>query len=196
MVLSITSQLHPMAVSKISPDRESDGDSTSTSLSPERVLEGDDHLPSLERSWFVYFDGLCEPKNPGGVATFGVVVKRGGKTIFQDAGLAFAKPWSSEASNNVAEYSAVIKGLEWLRENKMQSNCIVLVGDSRLVISQLQGKFKVKAIRLVELYHKAKDLMSKFEDLHLKWVDRSENSEADLLSRIAYSRYIKKEKRR
>jgi ribonuclease HI len=138
---------------------------------------------------FLNFDGLCEPKNPGGVATYGVVVREGNKIIFEEHGLARAKPWSEEASNNVAEYSALLRGLEWLLQSGLVSRAIVVRGDSRIVINQLNGTFKIKAPRLLELYHDAKALLSNFRDLKVEWVDRSENSEADLQSRIAYRNF-------
>ena len=140
----------------------------------------------------VYFDGLCEPKNPGGVATYGVIVKKDGATIFESSGLAYAKPWTDEASNNVAEYSALIHALEWLRKNEMQASPIIIRGDSRLIINQVRGVFKVKAKRILELHKRAARLLSEFKNVHLEWVDRSRNAEADRLSRIAYRRYAKK----
>jgi ribonuclease HI len=139
----------------------------------------------------LYFDGLCEPKNPGGIATYGIVIKKGEKTIFEDSGLADAEPWSEDASNNVAEYSGLIHGLEWLKSNGYAESYVIIRGDSKLVISQLEGTFKVKALRLVELFQKAKKLLSEFKHVEIEWVDRSKNSDADLLSRVAYSKYIK-----
>jgi ribonuclease HI len=146
---------------------------------------------SDDSGYITYFDGLCEPKNPGGVATYGLVVKRNGETIHQDAGLAYAKPWTNEASNNVAEYSAIIHGLEWLKKNNLQKAPIIMRGDSRLIINQLNKTFKVKAKRIQELHAKASKLLSEFKNLRLEWVDRSQNKEADLLSRVAYRRYKK-----
>jgi len=146
----------------------------------------------IDDPYIVYFDGLCEPKNPGGVATYGVVVKKEGKTIFEGSGLAFAKPWTDEASNNVAEYSALIRALEWLRKHEMQASPIIVRGDSRLIINQMSGLFKVKAKRILELHQRASKLLSEFKDLHLEWVDRSRNSEADRLSRFAYYKFKKK----
>ncbi len=67
-------------------------------------------------------------------------------------------------------------------------------GDSKLVINQLNGTFKVKAIRLVELYREAADLLSRFKNMQIEWIERSMNAEADLLSRIAYSKFIKSAK--
>jgi ribonuclease HI len=120
-----------------------------------------------------------------------LTVWKGTELIFEEGGLARAKPWSSEASNNVAEYSAIIRGLEWLIENGYADSEMVVRGDSRIVINQLNGVFKIKAPRLLELYHDAKILLSKFQNLKLEWIDRSKNSDADLLSRIAYRKYKK-----
>lgn len=139
---------------------------------------------------FVYFDGLCEPRNPGGVATYGIVIQRNGKTIYEDGGLAEAEPWTDDASNNVAEYSAVIKALEWLDQNEKHDSSVIIRGDSKLIVNQLNGKFKVKSLRIIELHHKAKKLLSKFRHLKIEWVDRSLNEEADRLTRIAYKKYI------
>lgn len=139
-----------------------------------------------------YFDGLCEPVNPGGIATYGVVIKKEDEILFEDSGLAYARPWSKEASNNVAEYSAAIHALEWLKMNRLENSRVILRGDSRLIISQLKGAFKVKAPRIIDLYRRASKLLGEFSDLKLEWVERSKNKDADLLSRIAYRKYRRK----
>jgi ribonuclease HI len=145
-----------------------------------------------EETIYFNFDGLCEPINPGGIATFGVVIRRGRVHLLEDSGLAFAEPWSDQASNNVAEYSALIRGLRWLKDHDMVESPIVVRGDSSLVINQLKGIFKVKAVRLLELYQEARKLFHEFPNIKIEWVDRNQNKEADLLSRLAYSKYRRK----
>jgi ribonuclease HI len=154
-------------------------------------MEGQQRIDFTD-PYIVYLDGLCEPKNPGGVATYGVIVKKEGRTIFEGSGLAYAKPWTDEASNNVAEYSALIHVLEWLRKNELQASPIIVRGDSRLIINQMKGVFKVKASRILELHERASELLTEFKNLRLEWVDRSRNSEADRLSRFAYHKFKKK----
>jgi ribonuclease HI len=149
-------------------------------------------LSDQDETIYLNFDGLCEPRNPGGIATYGVIIRKGKVHLLEDNGLAISEPWSHEASNNVAEYSALIRGLEWLKNHKMLDSKVVVRGDSSLVINQLRGTFKVKAIRIVELFKRAKELLNEFKDLRIEWVDRSQNKEADLLSRIAYARFKKK----
>lgn len=148
-------------------------------------------IPDSEEAIVVYFDGLCEPKNPGGVATYGFLIIKSGKKIHHGHGLADAKPWTNEASNNVAEYSALIHALEWLLSENYNQSPVIIRGDSKLIINQITGIFKVKAFRIIELHEKAMNLMSNFPRIRAEWVARSENKEADLLSRIAYSKFIK-----
>ena len=139
----------------------------------------------------MYFDGLCEPKNPGGIATYGILIQQGGEILHEESGLADAQPYSDEASNNVAEYSAIIHALEWLKNNDRAESKIILRGDSKLIISQLTGVYKVKSLRIIELHHTAKRLLQKFKNLRIEWVNRELNQEADRLSRIAYKRYLR-----
>jgi ribonuclease HI len=135
-----------------------------------------------------YFDGLCEPKNPGGVATFGFVVHRDGKTVHEGHGLA-ATPYSDGATNNVAEYTGVLKALEWFVLQGMVKEKIVLRGDSELVVKQLKGEYKVKSPLLAPFYKKVRELSSQFPSLTFEWVPRERNREADRLTNLAYAEY-------
>ena len=91
----------------------------------------------------------------------------------------------------MAEYSALIRALEWLKSKHLEAEPIIIRGDSRLIINQLNKVFKVKAKRLLDLHLRANALLSEFKSVKLEWVDRTQNKEADLLSRVAYSRYMK-----
>jgi ribonuclease HI len=128
----------------------------------------------------VYFDGLCQPVNPGGIACYAFVVKNEGKTIHSDYGLA-AEPFSKDATNNVAEYTALVKALEWLLANNL---------DSQLVVKQLSGDYKVKAKRIISLYRQVLLLKIKFKEVEITWVPREENKEADRLTNKAYNRAL------
>jgi len=137
----------------------------------------------------VYFDGLCQPVNPGGIACYAFVVKNEGKTIHSDYGVA-AEPFSKDATNNVAEYTALVKALEWLLTNNLNSGKVEIKSDSQLVVKQLGGEYKVKAKRIIPLYRKALLLKSKFSDVEIKWVPREENKEADRLTNKAYNKTL------
>jgi ribonuclease HI len=130
----------------------------------------------------VYFDGLCQPCNPGGTACFAFIVKNEqGNTIYNEYGLA-----AHNSTNNVAEYTAIIKALEWLITNNYQNESIVIKGDSQLVIQQIKRNFKVKAHNIIPLYLDAISLISKFKHIQFELIPREQNKEADRLSNMAY----------
>jgi ribonuclease HI len=133
-----------------------------------------------------YFDGLCEP-NPGGVATFGFLVKKDGKKVHEGYGLA-GTPKTPQATNNVAEYTGLIKALEWLVGQKI-SGPILIRGDSDLVIKQVKGLYKVKSGLLAPLHGRVKELEEKLPDVTFEWVARERNSDADRLTNLAYAEY-------
>jgi ribonuclease HI len=133
----------------------------------------------------VNFDGLCQPYNPGGIACYAFVVQNKA----QEYGLA-AEPFSDNASNNVAEYIAVIKALEWLIRGNYNGENIIVRGDSKLVIFQIKRKYKVKAQRIIPLYNKLIALIPKFKYINFEWVSREENREADRLSYKAYEQIL------
>ena len=142
----------------------------------------------------VYFDGLCQPYNPGGIAcyAFVIVAKKGHEQEHQqysEYGLA-AEPFSDSATNNVAEYTGIIKALDWLLEYNYNDQKIIIRGDSQLVINQINGKYKVRAVRIIPLYQKVKSLLSKFKDIKIEWIPRDKNKEADKLSNKAYQEIL------
>lgn len=137
----------------------------------------------------VYFDGLCQPVNPGGIACFSFVIKRDGNTIHSEYGVA-GKPFSPESTNNVAEYTALARALEWLETNNFTSEKILVKSDSQLVVNQMNGKYKVKAKKIIPLYRKAVLMRNKFPALEIVWVPREQNKEADKLTNIAYNKAL------
>jgi ribonuclease HI len=137
----------------------------------------------------VYFDGLCQPINPGGISCYAFVVKSGGRTIYSDYGIA-GEPFSEDSTNNVAEYTALVKALRWLLENNLGSAKVEVNSDSKLIVNQLTGDYKVKAKRILSLYKEVLLLKSKFQDIQIKWVPREKNREADTLTNKAYNKAL------
>ena len=137
----------------------------------------------------VYFDGLCQPINPGGISCYGFVVKIDGRTIYSDYGVA-GEPFSEDSTNNVAEYTALVKALQWLLENNLSSTKVEIKSDSKLIVNQLTGDYKVKAKRIISLYKQVLLLKSKFQDIQIKWVPREKNREADRLTNKAYNKAL------
>jgi probable phosphoglycerate mutase len=84
------------------------------------------------------------------------------------------------ATNNVAEYTAAIRGLERARE--LGASDVLLVSDSRLLVEQLSGRFKVKNPRLRELHALVRELAAGFERIRYAHVPRERNTQADRLA--------------
>ncbi len=139
-----------------------------------------------------HFDGLCEP-NPGGVATYGFVIARGAKKLHEGYGLACA-PRTPRCTNNVAEYTGLIKALEYLADQKV-TEPVTVRGDSELVIKQLRGEYKVKSPLLAPLYRRVGELTAKLPPIRFEEVPREENREADALTNLAYAEYTGRSQR-
>jgi ribonuclease HI len=74
--------------------------------------------------------------------------------------------------------------------NHTATESIIIKGDSQLVIYQIKGRYKVKAIKIIPLYQKVMSLISKFNDIHFEWIPREKNGEADKLTNYAYTKII------
>ena len=132
----------------------------------------------------VYFDGACEPVNPGGHAAYGLVIFRDGLMIHEDSKLFVPlKGREKKTSNNVAEYSGSLAALAWLLAQGLNDEEIVFYGDSMLVINQMFGRWAIHTGFYKSLAIKAKKLLKKFPKAHGQWIPREKNSRADELSR-------------
>ena len=86
-------------------------------------------------------------------------------------------------TNNVAEYRAVIAGLEAARA--FPSRAVRVRADSMLVIQQLRGEWKVKQAHLKPLHAEARALLASYEHVDLAHVPRAQNADADALVNAA-----------
>jgi probable phosphoglycerate mutase len=83
------------------------------------------------------------------------------------------------ATNNVAEYSALLAGLARAADAGIAE--LEVVSDSKLLVQQMRGEYKVKNAALRELWDEAQSLVSRFERVSFSWVRREENEFADRL---------------
>jgi len=120
----------------------------------------------------VYCDGGARG-NPGPAAV-GVVVYENDKKIFE------ISKCIGTATNNVAEYSAIIAALNKLIELDIKNDVIFNL-DSELVVKQLNGNYRVKDTKLKQLYVSAIGLLSKLEVVKITHIKREDNSYADKL---------------
>jgi ribonuclease HI len=139
----------------------------------------------------LFFDGLCEPINPGGVATYGFVAYDRRKKIQEGYGLVGAGMLGDNVSNNIAEYTGVIKGMESLHASGYCGKLDVR-GDSQLAIRQLLGLYAVRAPRLMPLHCRVLELAKGFKSVAYEWIPRDLNEAADALSRKALEEFLSK----
>ena len=85
-------------------------------------------------------------------------------------------------TNNTAEYTGLIRGLEEVVERGIQT--LTIQGDSQLVIRQMTGEYKVNTPHIKVLYLRAKALASKIPDIEWQHIPRAFNKRADELSRV------------
>lgn len=137
------------------------------------------------RAWF---DGLCEPVNPGGHGACGVIVECDGERVHEAARFLGSSDDDETMTNNVAEYTAVITALEYIATEYPDADA-TLFGDSQLIIRQLTGQYAVRSARLRPLWQRARSLLDDL-DVTLEWIPREENEQADALSREAYHEHV------
>jgi ribonuclease HI len=87
------------------------------------------------------------------------------------------------ATNNFAEYTALIKGL--LAVLKHGATSVDIRTDSELLVKQIQGIYKVKSENLTALHSRVVTLLKSFDDYHIAHIPREKNTEADSLARSA-----------
>ncbi len=111
--------------------------------------------------------------NPG-PAAIGVVIRDPEGLIIDEHGERIG-----EATNNVAEYKALIRGIQ--RAAELGATELDLVGDSELVVRQVEGRYKVKKPGLKPLHAEAREALSAFDSWSIRHVRREMNVEADRL---------------
>ncbi len=136
----------------------------------------------------VHTDGACLPVNPGGTATYGYEVKQDGHRLHEDYGVVGK---GENMSNNVGEYRAVQKAAEWLIAKGLDSEDIVFKSDSKLVVKQLKGDWKVRKGLYVDYYRRAHDAVRKLRRARFTWIPREENEYADSLTERAYKEHLR-----
>jgi ribonuclease HI len=133
----------------------------------------------------IYTDGAS--RNNPGEASIGVVIKDGGGTT-----VGTISQYIGIATNNVAEYTALIEALK--AAQKLNPERIDLYLDSQLVVRQMKGEYKIKNAGLVPLVREAQALVHQFPQGKVAFhhIPREENKEADALANEAIDKRHKK----
>jgi ribonuclease HI len=120
----------------------------------------------------VHVDGGARG-NPGPAAIAAVVTDADG-AVLEERGERIG-----EATNNVAEYRALLLGIE--RALELGASELELVGDSELVVRQVRGEYKVKDAGLKPLHAQVMQALDDFDSWSIRHVRREQNAEADRL---------------
>jgi ribonuclease HI len=160
------------------------------------------------KSLLLFVDGGCEPKNPGGAATSGWVLYDPKDTSVSLAEQGeVVKDGGPLATNNYGEYNALILALDWLVKQRWQGD-LTIKADSKLLIEQVSGRWKVKAehlkplreniwnfllaLNLVRIDEVNPELPPPWKNsCHFMWIPRDSNQYANDLCRSAYQDYKK-----
>lgn len=138
-----------------------------------------------EKFLYVFTDGGARG-NPGPAAIGFVIKDNSGKVLIEKG------KFIGEATNNVAEYKAVIEALRWIETNiKYQTFTVIFFLDSKLVVSQLKGLFRVKNKNLKNLTIEVKNLEKKIgQKIFYNHIPREKNKKTDSLVNIAIDKEI------
>ena len=120
----------------------------------------------------MYIDGAADLNSK--TAGIGGVIYKDNKELFT-----FSE-YLHDSTNNEAEYTALIKGLESLIELQLLN--VKIYSDSELVVKQINGEYKVKNPRMQVLYQRATSLFSKLDKWSFFHVLRDKNKVADKLA--------------
>lgn len=124
----------------------------------------------------LYFDGASRG-NPGPASYGGVIYKPDGTTL-----LTYKKAIGKH-TNNVAEYLGLIVGLRHCIDQKI--NNVAVLGDSKLVVEQTLGNWKVKSENLITLQEEIKKCLRCIDNISISHIYRKHNKVADKLANEA-----------
>ena len=95
----------------------------------------------------------------------------------------YALKFGFQASNNEAEYEAVIAGLNLA--HYMESNQLEICSDSQLLVKQIEGSYEARGEKMILYLKKVRELLKKFTRVQVRHVPRVENTRTDSLAKLA-----------
>lgn len=139
------------------------------------------------------FDGLFRQvsypnldQSYAGIMSYGWLIVKNDLVIATGYGL-FVR--TRDATSNIAEYLALIEGLEALRDMGVCRESITVSGDAKCVLDQMRGSSSVHSESTKPFYNRAVRLSRWFNDLKWRWTPRRINRAADWLSRRALKQF-------
>ena len=137
------------------------------------------NVTSSPEVWQMFFDGASRAGASGSISA-GV-----GVALTSPHGHVFPRAFSltEPCTNNVAEYNALLIGLELAKELGIKH--LEAYGDSQLIVKQMTGEYEVRNEDLIPLHRAAVRLVESFESFRIEHVLRSRNTHADALASLA-----------
>ena len=99
------------------------------------------------------------------------------------AKISYALKFGFRASNNTAEYEAIIAGMELAAAMKAKN--LKICSDSQLVVNQINGNYQAKDATMQLYLQKVKELLKSFNWIGIEQIPRLDNLEADILAKLA-----------
>ena len=135
----------------------------------------------FEPEFIIQVDGASRG-NPGEASYGFVITDRSGRMIHEES------QYIGRTTNNVAEYTALVKALDFALRKKIQS--VEIRSDSQLLVRQILGEYKVKSQNLESLYRRCREQLREFQWYEIKHVPREQNKRADKLANQALDERI------
>ncbi len=120
----------------------------------------------------IYTDGGSRG-NPGPAAAGFVITDENADRLKAQA------VYLGHTTNNVAEYTALLKALE--AAGRLNAKRLKIFTDSKLLVEQINGRYKVKSEKLLPLFKQAQSLLDTFQSWTLQFINRNQNQQADKL---------------
>ncbi|KAL0278040.1 UNVERIFIED_CONTAM: Retrovirus-related Pol polyprotein from transposon, partial [Sesamum radiatum] len=131
---------------------------------------------SQDQKWFLHVDGSSTAQDNGA----SIVI-----TTPQGEDLEFAIKFAFKASNNEAEYEALVIGMRMAHETGARH--LLAYSDSQLVVEQVEGTYEAKEESMIQYLQQIADLKTKFHHFQTIQIPREENAKADSLSKLTSS---------
>lgn len=132
----------------------------------------------------IYTDGASRG-NPGNAAYGFTVSDKKGKLIYQEG------RYIGFSTNNVAEYTGVLRALTYVERNISETSLVEVFADSRLIVEQLSGNFKIKNVSLKKIYQQIKNLEKGIGIITYTHIYREKNQKADELANQALDDFLR-----
>ncbi|XP_022872734.1 uncharacterized protein LOC111391716 [Olea europaea var. sylvestris] len=145
-------------------------------LTPKPRGPGDNSDNHISNTWNIFVDGASNSSGSGA----GVIITSPDKIVDIQCALRF----EFEATNNEAEYEAVIIALELARNLELEH--LKIFSDSQLVVGQIEGTFESKEEKMSLYCLKVHDLQRQFKSCEIIKIPRADNGKADALSRLVF----------